>query len=117
MVAQVIIAALLVPLLLGTGAGKLRQLPSSLAIRDSLRLSNRTWKTIGTLEIGAVVGLVAGVWLPLAGLAASAGVGALMVGAIVVRARAGQRNAAPYVADVVVLLIALASVGLHALAV
>ncbi|MBK4347690.1 DoxX family protein [Lacisediminihabitans sp. G11-30] len=49
-------------LLLATGGGKLLQASSSLAIRDSLTLTNRTWKTIGALELLAVVGLIVGIW-------------------------------------------------------
>jgi DoxX-like protein len=116
LIARLILDALLVLLLLGTGGGKLLQVTSSLAIRDSLQLSNRLWRTIGTLEILAVVGVIVGIWVPVIGLLASAGVAALMIGAIIVRARAGQRSPSPYVADVVVLVIALASTVLHALA-
>jgi hypothetical protein len=115
-ITRLIFDVLLALLLLSTGSGKLRQLPSSLAIRDALGLSNRAWKTIGVLELVAVVGLLVGIWIPVAGLLASAGVVALMIGAIVVRARAGQKTAAPYIADAVVLLLALAATVLHALA-
>jgi hypothetical protein len=68
------------------------------------------------LELIAVVGLTVGAWLPLAGLAASVGVILLMIGAVVVRVRAGQRSASPFIVDVVVLLIAVVSAMLHALA-
>jgi hypothetical protein len=115
-ITRLIFDVLLALLLLSTGGGKLRQLPSSLAIRDSLGLSNRAWKTIGALELVAVVGLLVGIWIPVAGLLASAGVVALMIGAIVVRARVGQKTAAPYIADTVVVLLALAATVLHALA-
>jgi lysophospholipase L1-like esterase len=40
--------------------------------------------------------------MPIAGPLASAGVAALMLAAIIVRARVGQRSAAPYVADAIV---------------
>jgi hypothetical protein len=113
---RLILAVLLALLLLATGGGKLRRLPSSLAIRDSLGLSDRAWNTIGALELLGVVGLLVGIWLPVAGLLASAGVIALMIGAIIVRARAGQKTAAPYIADAVVFLLALASTVLHAYA-
>jgi hypothetical protein len=116
LIARLVLDALLVLLLLATGSGKLLQQPSSLAIRDSLNLSNQTWKAIGTLELLAVAGLVVGIWIPIAGLLASAGIAALMVGAIIVRVRARQRDAAPFVADIVVLIIAVASAVLHAAA-
>lgn len=74
------------------------------------------WTTIGSLEVAAVVGLIAGIWVPLPALLASVGIIALMLGAIVVRARAGQRSAQPYLADGLVLLIAPSSVILNALA-
>jgi hypothetical protein len=112
-IARLILDALLVLLLLSTGGGKLLQRPSSLAIRDSLKLSNRTWRTVGTLELLAVVGLIVGVWVPVIGLLASAGITLLMIGAIAARARAGQRTPGPYMADFVVLSVAVAALVLH----
>lgn len=115
LVTRLIIDALLVLLLLNTGGGKLRQTKSSLAIRDSLNLGAQLWRAIGILELLAALGLLIGIWIPTAGLIASAGIGVLMVGAIVARAHAGQRQPAGYVVDATVLLIAVASVVLSAL--
>jgi membrane-bound ClpP family serine protease len=112
--ARVIIDVLLALVLLSTGGGKLWQLPSSLAIRDSLLLSNRLWRAIGALEILGVVGLTVGIWVPLTGLLASGGIALLMVGALVARARVRQKNLGPYIADVVILLVAVAALVLHA---
>ena len=115
-IATLILDLLLSVMLLGTGGGKLLQATSSLAIRDSLHLSGRTWRTIGALEILAVIGLIVGIWVPAAGIAASAGVVLLMVGAVTARGRARQRQVSGYMADVVVLLIAVSALALHTIA-
>ncbi len=115
-IATLILDLLLSVLLLITGGGKLLQATSSLAIRDSLHLSGRSWRAIGALEILAVIGLIIGVWVPAAGIAASAGVVLLMVGAVTARGRAHQRQASVYIADVVVLLIAASALVLHVIA-
>ena len=115
-IARLILDLLLSVMLLGTGGGKLLQATSSLAIRDSLHLSGRTWRTIGVLEILAVIGLIIGVWVPAAGTAAAAGVILLMVGAVTARGRAHQRQLSGYIADVIVLLIAVCALVLHAIA-
>jgi hypothetical protein len=115
-IARLIIDLLLAVLLLATGGGKLLQASSSLAIRDSLHLGGRTWRTIGVLEILAVIGLIIGIWVPAVGIAASAGVVLLMVGAITARGRAHQRQVSGYIADVIVLLIAVSALVLHATA-
>jgi hypothetical protein len=87
-VVRLTLDVLLAILLVSTSAGKVLQATSSLAIRDTLHLSGRTWRTIGALELLAVIGLVAGLWVPAAGVAASAGVVLLMVGALAARGRA-----------------------------
>ena len=115
-ISRLILDLLLAVMLLGTGGGKLLQASSSLAIRDSLRIGGSTWRAIGSLEILAVIGLVLGLWIPAVGLAASVGVVRLMVGAVTARARAHQRQASGYIADVIVLLIAGSALVLHALA-
>lgn len=115
-IARLILGVLLSILLLGTGGGKILGATSSLAIRDSLHLSGKTWRTIGALEILAALGLVVGIWVPAAGVAASAGVVLLMIGAITARARARQPQTFGYVADVIVLLAAVAALVLNSVA-
>ena len=115
-IATLILDLLLAVMLLGTGGGKILQATSSLAIRDSLHLSGRTWRTIGALEILAVIGLIIGLWVPAVGIAASAGVVLLMIGANTARGRAHQRQVSGYTADVIVLLIAVSTLVLHAIA-
>lgn len=47
-------------------------------------------RTLGSLELLGVLGLVVGLWFPLAGLAAATGFVLLMAGAIAYHARAGD---------------------------
>jgi uncharacterized membrane protein YphA (DoxX/SURF4 family) len=94
-------------MLLATGGGKLAGAASSHAMRDSLHVSAGQWKLIGALEMLGVVGLIVGIWLPAAALAAAVGVAALMVGAVLTRLRAGEGLSAGVIADTVVLVIAV----------
>lgn len=70
-----------------TGAVKLIGLPASLKIRDHLRLSPALWRLIGTLEMAGALGALAGLWFRPLEIAATAGLTALMAGAIVSRIR------------------------------
>jgi hypothetical protein len=110
-VASIILSVLLAALLIATGGGKLAGAASSLAIRDSLHVPPDRWKAIGAAELALVVGLVAGIWLDPLGILGALGVVVLMIGAIVVRRRAGgAQQRSGIIADVAVLLIAVAAV-------
>jgi hypothetical protein len=76
-------------LLLATGGGKLLGQASSHAIRDSLHVGAAAWRAIGALEAVIVALLLVGLAHPAVSRAGGGAVVALMVGAIVVRARAG----------------------------
>lgn len=111
--AHLILSVLLALLLVATGGGKLAGAASSLAIRDSLHIPPGRWKAIGVAEMVLVVGLVGGIWLGPLGVLATFGVVVLMVGAIVSRRRAGgPEPRSGIVADAVILLVAVAAVGL-----
>ncbi len=88
-VARIILTVLLALLLLTTGGGKLAGQASSHQIRDSIAVSPRAWRLIGGVEIVVVVALVAGVWMPVLGVAGALGVIGIMAGAIITRMRAG----------------------------
>jgi uncharacterized membrane protein YphA (DoxX/SURF4 family) len=115
-IARITISVLLALMLVATGGGKLAGLSSSRAIRDGLRLSPAFWRVIGVLEILAVVGLVGGIWFPWAGVAASVGVVALMIGAVGFRLRAGGKQRNGITGDVVILVVAAVCAALSALA-
>ena len=105
-IARIVITLLLAALLAVTGGGKLAGVASSRAIRDSLRLSAGRWRAIGVFEVVTVIVLVVGVWVVPASIAGSAAVILLMIGAIVVRVRAGgEQRAAGARADAVVLAV------------
>jgi uncharacterized membrane protein YphA (DoxX/SURF4 family) len=102
----IIISVLLSLLLSMTGGGKIAGMTASTAIRDSLHVPASQWKLIGVLEIMMVLGLIVGIWFPLAGFVAAIGVVALMLGAIAVRVRAFDGNSNGIIADAVILVIA-----------
>jgi uncharacterized membrane protein YphA (DoxX/SURF4 family) len=116
-VARIVLDLLLAAVLLMTGGGKVAGAASSHAIRDSLRVAPGRWKLIGSLELIGVVGLVLGLWFPATALAASIGVAALMIGAIIVRKRAGESWFGGVTADVVIFLLAAGAAILNARAI
>ena len=70
--------------------------------RERFGMSPMLWRTIGVLELAGVAGLLAGIAVPLLGVAAGVGLALLMVGAAASRVRV--RDPIPMVAvDVVVL--------------
>lgn len=115
--ARVIVSIVLALMLTVTGGGKILGLKYASGNRDAIGVHPVFWRLIGVLELAAVVGLVWGIWFIPFGVAASAGVVLLMLGAIVFRFRSGKSEVKRQaIADVVVLLIAVGSVVLGALA-
>jgi hypothetical protein len=115
--ARVIVSIVLAVMLVITGGGKLVGLKYASGNRDALGVHPVFWRVIGVLELAAVVGLVWGIWFIPFGIAASAGVVLLMLGAIAFRFRTGKPEVKRQaIADVVVLLIAIAAVALGSLA-
>lgn len=108
--ARIVLLVLLALLLAATGGGKLAGVASSNAIRDSLHVPASRWKAIGVAEIGLVLVLIAGIWLPLTGIAAALGVVVLMIGAILTRrAAGGHEQRSGVIVDAAVLVAALAA--------
>jgi uncharacterized membrane protein YphA (DoxX/SURF4 family) len=104
-VTRVVLNILLATLLMMTGGGKIAGAASSHAIRESLDVPPGRWRLIGGLELVGVIGLVIGAWVPVAGLVACAGVATLMIGAILIRRRAGEGWTRGVAAETVVLLL------------
>ncbi|TWP50267.1 DoxX family protein [Lentzea tibetensis] len=74
-------------LFLATGAGKVLGVKGSLAYRDKFQMSAGLWRTIGVLEWAGSAGLIVGLFVSWIGIAATVGLGLLMVGATIVRLR------------------------------
>jgi hypothetical protein len=73
---------------------------SSEDLRRRLDLSPRLWRTVGFMELLAAIGLAVGLVVAPLGVAAAAGVAAVMVGAITLHLRvdiAGTALVAPFV--------------------
>jgi uncharacterized membrane protein YphA (DoxX/SURF4 family) len=105
--ARIILSTILALLLVVTGGGKVLRLEFSKGNQVALGVSPRFWFVTGCLEMAAVVGLVWGLWFVPFSIAAAVGVVGLMIGAIVVRTRTGEKkDKRGAVADVVVGLIA-----------
>lgn len=85
-----LITLLLVAILAVTGVAKVLALAPMRAAAQHAGFSVAGYRAIGWLEIAAVVGLALGRWAPALGAAAASGVLVLMVGAVVVHARAGD---------------------------
>jgi uncharacterized membrane protein YphA (DoxX/SURF4 family) len=92
----IVLSALLTVAFLGSGGLKIAGAKQSLQIRDQLRIGAGLWTLIGVLEAAGGAGLLVGLALPAIGVAAAAGIGLLMVGAIGAHVRASDsRNAFP----------------------
>jgi uncharacterized membrane protein YphA (DoxX/SURF4 family) len=70
-----------------TGGVKVVGLKQSLEIRDHFGMTPRLWRIIGALESAGGLGVILGLGLRPLGLAAAAGLSALMVGAVIERRR------------------------------
>jgi hypothetical protein len=115
--ARVIISIVLALMLVVTGGGKLLGLRYASGNREALGVHPVFWRFIGVLELAAVVGLIWGIWFIPFGIAASIGVVLLMLGAITFRFRTGKAEVKRQaIADVVVLVIAVAALVLGSLA-
>ncbi|MGI9601750.1 MAG: DoxX family protein [Acidimicrobiales bacterium] len=86
----VAMAAVLSPLLAFGGVGRMLRWPMMEQNRERLGLSQQLWTIIGVLELAAAGGVLLGLWVPALGLAAAAGVVALMIGALIVHLRNGD---------------------------
>ena len=102
----VILTVVLAVLFTLTGSSKVLSRPQALQVRDQLGIPADRWKLIGALELLAVVGLLLGLVFVPAGIAAAAGVAALMVGAAAFRLRA-RAGVGGVIIDGVVLVLAV----------
>jgi hypothetical protein len=90
MTAKIIVTALLAAMLGFAGVIKLAGVQQSLTIRDHLGLNPVQWRTIGTLELAAVAGVLTGLEWPPIGVAAAIGAALLLLGAITFHTRASD---------------------------
>jgi hypothetical protein len=90
MTAKIIVTALLAAMLGFAGLIKLAGVQQSLTIRDHLGLNPVQWRTIGTLELAAVAGVLTGLAWPPIGVAAPLGAALLLLGAITFHTRASD---------------------------
>ena len=73
------------------GMARLQGLPASDSVRERLGLSTGLWRFVGAVELVGALGLVTGVLaVPELAVAAAVGFAVMMVGAVVVHARAGD---------------------------
>lgn len=93
MIAKVVVTALLAALLGFAGSIKVLGVAQSLKIRDHLGVKPVQWRIIGTLELAAVAGVLAGLAWPPIGVAAAVGAALLLLGAIGFHARASDSAA------------------------
>jgi DoxX-like family len=90
MTATIVVTALLAAMLGFAGLIKLAGVQQSLTIRDHLGLNPVQWRTIGTLELAAVAGVLTGLAWPPIGVAAAVGAALLLLGAIIFHTRASD---------------------------
>jgi hypothetical protein len=93
MIARVVVTALLAAMLGFAAVIKIAGVRQSLAIRDHLGLSPGQWRIIGSLELAAVAGVLAGLAWPPIGVAAAIGAALLLFGAIGFHVRASDSAA------------------------
>jgi lipoprotein signal peptidase len=97
-IATVVLSVLVAAAVFGSGVAKLAGAKQSIEIRDRLGVAAGLWRGIGVLEVGAAVGLAAGLAVPVLGIAVVVGLVLLLIGAIGAHARSHDlSNAAPAV--------------------
>jgi uncharacterized membrane protein YphA (DoxX/SURF4 family) len=109
-IASLILSVLLALIFLTAGSPKVTNAKSAQPMRDKLQLSSRLWATVGGLEGLAAIGLVAGLFFPLLGVAAAAGLCILMAGAVVTHLRVGDNRGALPAAVLLVVCIATVAI-------
>lgn len=111
------IALIVLAALLGVAAGasalqKLRRDPAVVASMHAVGVPDSRIPVLAVLELLGVIGLIAGIWIPWLGVAASVGLSLYFLGAVLahLRVRSSVKDAVP---AVVILLIALATLALE----
>jgi acid phosphatase family membrane protein YuiD len=107
-IAATVLSILVALLYLVAASTKLAGQARQVEIAQQLGIAFARYRLIGIPELAASVGLIVGLWVPAIGAAAAIGLALVMVGATVVRARAG-RPAAELVADVALLALNVAT--------
>ncbi|WP_406164812.1 DoxX family protein [Streptomyces sp. NBC_00996] len=103
-VSRIILAVATGPIFVFTGGIKIYGLRRSLQYRDHFGMSPSLWRAIGVLEAGGGVELLGGLAARPLGIAAGAGLCALMFGAVLTHLRARDPIAAVASASGVLLL-------------
>jgi hypothetical protein len=112
-VTTVVLSGLLALVFGGGAIGKLTKMRSQLDNANKLRISWPRYRLIAVPEAAAAVGLLAGLHVAPFGVAAAAGLVALMAGALTFRIRV--RDATPFLlGDAAFLVLALVTVTLRA---
>lgn len=109
-VLRIILAVVLGPIFVLTGGIKIYGLRRSLRYRDHFGMSPSLWRVIGVLEAAGGLGLLVGLAVRPLGIAAGAGLCALMLGAVLTHLRA-RDSIAVVVSAAGVLLLAATSLG------
>ncbi len=88
--AQIVLAAITSFMLLVAALSKVTGQQSMRDMAEHFSIAWPRYRAIGFVELGAVAGIVLGLWWTWIGVAAGAGTVALLVGAVVVHRRAGD---------------------------
>jgi hypothetical protein len=86
----IVLAVLLAAVFLLVGSAKLAAVPAMREAAAHVGMTVTHYRLLGALEVAAAVGLLAGLRFTALGVAASAGLVLLMVGAVVVHLRSGD---------------------------
>jgi hypothetical protein len=79
---------------LGAGSIKVIGTKTSIEMRDHVAVGAPLWEVIGALELAAATGLVAGLFIPVLGVAAAIGLSLLLAGAVVAHLRVDDAGGA-----------------------
>lgn len=106
-IAATVTAILLAAVYLMASVVKLRRHPMQVQTAETLGIPFNRYRLVAFPELAAAVGLIAGIWYRPLAAAAAFGLVLLMIGAAIVRARAGDQTR-NVIADIVLALIAAA---------
>lgn len=96
-IALVVLAALLGIAATGSAVQKLRRDSTVLAIMHGVGVTDKQIPVLALLEIAGAVGLLIGIWVPIIGIAAAAGLTLYFLGAVLahVRSKGSPKELAP----------------------
>lgn len=96
-IVTIVVSIVLALLMLVSGTLKHRPNARILALAGAVHLTTGQLKVLGTLQIAATVGLVAGLWYPPFAIAAAIGLVGYFVGAVITHVRVGDPDVQPAV--------------------